>query len=314
MPFLALAPATRESRLAVAATRWAALLSARPDLEPAVALQRRLIGLVVDLADAIDHARLPRLSLPPRYLAAKLARGVPVLAGEPIPLPVAALTPTLLRLCEELSQGGAGEAGDHIRTALLEARLDTGSLLAASLAREQTAVRAGAANLGLAADLLWLVAELAVSPFAHALLRMLLATAADETALAGALAAWTHGYCPGCGSWPALAEILPGQRVLRCSFCALAWEANPAACVYCGAQVESLPVGAPGAGHRHRRVELCTVCQGYLKAVGTDELLPFPLIAIADMATIDLDMLAMERGGSRPSLKTFTPRRSSAPR
>ncbi len=108
MPFVALAPASRESRLALAAARWTTILEARPDLAPAVALQRRLIGLVVDLAEVIEHGRLPKLSLPPKYLAAKLARGVPVLAGEPIPLPVAALKPTLLRLCEELSRGGAG--------------------------------------------------------------------------------------------------------------------------------------------------------------------------------------------------------------
>ena len=90
MPYVALAPATRESRLAAAGARWDALLAVRPDLEPAVALQRQLIGLVVDLADTIEHGRLPRLSLPPKYLAAKLGRGVPALAGEPIPLPVAA--------------------------------------------------------------------------------------------------------------------------------------------------------------------------------------------------------------------------------
>jgi len=32
--------------------------------------------------------------LPPKYLAAKLARGVPALSGEPIPLPVPVLTPS----------------------------------------------------------------------------------------------------------------------------------------------------------------------------------------------------------------------------
>src|SRR5579864_857893 len=157
MPFPALEPATRASRLAEAAARWDALLLARPDLEPAVALQRRLVGLVVDLAQTIEHGRLPRLSLPPRYLAAKLSRGVPALAGEPIPLPVAALRPTLVRLCEELSAGGAGKAANRIRVSIEETQMDAGALLSASLARDQTAIRTGAAHRGLAADLLWLV-------------------------------------------------------------------------------------------------------------------------------------------------------------
>src|SRR5262245_46818841 len=159
MPLVALQPATRGARLAEASSRWAALVAARPDLEPAVALQRQLIGLVVDLADTIEHGRLPRLTLPPKYLAAKLARGVPALPGEPVPLPVALLKPALIRLCEELPAGGAGAAADHIKTSLLETRLDAGSLLTASLSRDQAAIRTGAVHRGLAPDLVWLVAE-----------------------------------------------------------------------------------------------------------------------------------------------------------
>jgi hypothetical protein len=309
MPFVALAPASRESRLALAATRWTTILEARPDLAPAVALQRRLIGLVVDLAEVIEHGRLPKLSLPPKYLAAKLARGVPVLTGEPIPLPVAALKPTLLRLCEELSRGGAGEAGDHIRSALVETRMDAGSLLTASLARDHKVIRAGGERLGLAADLLWLVAELTVSPFAHALQRTWLDASAGEMTLSTALASWTHGYCPACGSWPALAEIARGHRVLRCSFCALAWEVPPSTCIYCGKGGESFVTTAPVAEPHDRHVEICSACAGYLKTVDTEELLPFPLVAIADMGTLELDMMALERGASRPSLKEFAPRR-----
>lgn len=309
MPFVALAPASRESRLALAATRWTIILDARPDLAPAVALQRRLIGLVVDLAEVVEHGRLPKLSLPPKYVAAKLARGVPVLAGEPIPLPIAALKPTLLRLCEELSHGGAGEAGDHIRSAIVETRMDAGSLLTASLARDQKVIRAGGAHLGLAADLLWLVAELTVSPFAHALQRTWLDASAGEATLSTALARWTHGYCPACGSWPALAEIARGHRVLRCSFCALAWEVPPSTCVYCGKGGESFVTAAPVAEPHDRHVEICSACFGYLKTVETEELLPFPLVAIADMETMELDMMALERGASRPSLKEFASRR-----
>ena len=89
-------------------------LAARPDLKPAIDLQRSLIATVVELIGAIELQRLPRLSLPPKYVAAKLSRGVPALASEPIPVPVAALTKPLLRLCRELAAGGAGEAADHV--------------------------------------------------------------------------------------------------------------------------------------------------------------------------------------------------------
>ena len=43
MPYAALPPVTRATRLALADARWGAMLAARPDLAPAVALQRTLI-------------------------------------------------------------------------------------------------------------------------------------------------------------------------------------------------------------------------------------------------------------------------------
>ena len=187
-PYIDVPPSRRDDLLASAGARWDAILAARPDLTPAIDLQRRLITLVVDLAHAIDHGRLPRLSLPPKYVAAKLERGVPAFAGEPIPLPVPVLTPPLLRLCSELASGGAGEAAEHIRSAIESGSIEAGSLLAASLSRHQEAIRDGAVHRGLAPDLVWLVAELAVSPFAHALQRLLFANAASDEALAAARA------------------------------------------------------------------------------------------------------------------------------
>ena len=303
MPHVALGPATRESRLSTAAARWDAIRATRPDLEPAVALQIRLVGLVVNLTDAIEHGKLPRLSLPPKYLAAKLARGIPVLAGEPIPIPTPVLKPTLLRLCEELSKGGATEAADHILAVIVDGGIEAGSLFAASLARDQSAIRIGAAHRGLAADLVWLVAELAVSPYVYAL-QTAIFTSSDAT-LCGALAAWDRGYCPACGSWPALAEVIAGHRVLRCSFCAAAWELNRYACVYCGESGDAFVTAAPDEERIDRRLELCRSCGGYLKTVDVAALSPFPLMAIADLETMNLDLAAMEKGFARPPLKEF---------
>jgi FdhE protein len=303
MGYVALEPVGGDARLEAAESRWRSILVRRPDLQPAVELQRRLIALVAQLGDAVRQGRLPRLSLPPKYLAAKLAKGIPALAGEPLPIPVAVLKPTLLQLCRELEAGGAGEAARRIRLAIEEKRLDAGSLLTASLARDQQAIRTGCIERGLAPDLVWLVAELAVSPFAHALQQLLLGPARHDLALADALEVWPHGYCPACGSWPALAESAGGRRILRCSFCALAWELKAYACIYCGEDGEKFVTVAPDEARKDRRLELCAACGAYLKTVGVASLSPFPLLAIADLETMDLDMAAMEQGYTRPGLK-----------
>jgi FdhE protein len=309
MPYVALAQPTREARDLAAADRWAALLTLRPELQPAVALQHELLGLVTDLVELIERGRLPRLSLPPRYLAAKLQRGVPALAGEPIPLPVPLLKPALLALCGALARGGAGEAAEHIRAHLDETRIDAGALLAASLKRDQTAIRTVAMHQGLAPDLVWLVAELAVSPFVYVLQRSLFDRESVHPDLHAALNAWSHGYCPLCGSWPALAEVAASHRVLRCSFCALAWTPNAYACIYCHEHGEKFVTAAPNEERLDRRLEVCGTCGAYLKTIDVPALTPFPLLAIADLETMDLDMAAMERGYNRPVLKDFATRR-----
>ena len=300
----------RDELETISGRRWDDLRLARPDLAPAVELQQRLLAIVLHAARTLDSGRLPRLSLPPKYLAAKLGRGVPIFAGEPIPVPVGLLKTSLLKLCDALAAGGAGESADHIKAAITANTMDAGSLLTASLSRDQTAIRTGAEHRGLAPDLVWLLAELAASPFAHALQVALLSPRQDAggDALADAMRAWNHGHCAVCGSWPALAEVADGHRVLRCSFCAAGWELNEYCCIYCGEHGEPFVTAAPDEERKDRRVEICGACQGYLKTIDVAGISPFPLVAITDMESMDLDLAAMEHGYSRPQLKEFSRR------
>ena len=307
MPYVTIQAYSRDNLLDSARQRWQVIREARPDLEPAIALQQELLVRIISLADALAAGRLPRLSLPPRYLAAKLKRGVPALTGEPVPLPVAVLSPALFQLCDALARGGAGDAATHIRESLEGGKIEASSLLNASLHRDQAALRTGAVHRGLSPDLMWLVAELTVSPFAHALQRMVLDGASGD--LRDALDGWTHGYCPACGSWPAAGEIAGGHRTLRCSFCACAWELNTYACIYCGNDGETFVTAAPDEARTDRRIEVCSGCGGYLKTLDVPELSPFPLLAITDIETTDLDVAAMEHGYARPGMKEFGSRK-----
>ena len=310
MPLVSVQQPARDELEVLSGRRWDDLRLARPDLAPAVELQQRLLAIVSGAARALDGGRLPRLSLPPKYLAAKLGRGVPIFAGEPIPVPAGLLKTTLLNLCDALAAGGAGEAADHIKEAIVANTMDAASLLTASLSRDQQAIRTGAVHRGLAPDLVWLLAELATSPFAHALQVALLSPRADPAgnALSEAMRAWNQGYCAVCGSWPALAEVADGHRVLRCSFCAAGWELNEYCCIYCREHGEAFVTAAPDEERKDRRVEICGACQGYLKTIDVAGISPFPLVAITDMESMDLDLAAMEHGYSRPPLKEFSRR------
>src|SRR5947207_13873389 len=87
-------------------TQLQRLADARPDLVRAVDVQRALLDREIDLLEVIATGGLPGLSLPAGYLAAKLRRGIPVLHGEPIPLPGRLLKLSTREICHRLAEGG----------------------------------------------------------------------------------------------------------------------------------------------------------------------------------------------------------------
>jgi FdhE protein len=259
----------------------------------------------MSLAHSFEAGRVPRLSLPQGYVTTKLRSGIPALSGEPIQPPVDAIRPTLVTLCGALAEGGGGEATMQILAAVQDGRLNVPALLTMTLRREQAALRALATRNGLGHDLLWLVADLAVSPFAHVLLNTLFGAIPSGSPLASTLNSWTHGYCPLCGSWPSLVEQINAERRLRCSFCAAAWNLPQSGCLYCGEHGAPFSTLTPDPAAPQRVVETCGTCRGYTKVVESSASLPFPLLALADLESMDLDLAAMQTGCARPASRKF---------
>jgi FdhE protein len=275
----------------LAAAKWAEIEAKSPDLAPAVALQQRLLGLLVDASASLTD--IVSLNLSPAVLSDKWARGLPAVRNETLDIPLQ-LGEFVPPLCTALAEGGAGDSARHIGEAVAARSIDAVSLLRVSLARDQDAVRTSALHMGFSPDLLWLIGELASSPLAHALW--------NSSGIPGTVLEWNRGYCPFCGSWPAYIEARESTRVLRCSYCALGWPLQPHRCIYCGHSGEDFVAAAPDVKEPRRRVELCGACGGYTKVIETAEPTPFPLVAIEDLATMPLDHGAMERGYRRPEL------------
>ena len=294
---------TPAALLARAHARWAETGAGQPDLIPAIALQRLLVARTIHTVDRLSGAEPPLVSLEPEQAADKLRAGTPALRGEPVALPVAMLGPLVLEACDDLAGGGAGDVARRVRGCLDQGRIDMDSLLSASFDRNQNAIRVKAVHEAIAPDVLWLAAELAVGPAAYVAQRRLFAPSGADThlAVAGALEAWPHGYCPACGSWPAFGEDSNLSRQLRCSFCGVSWRPRDPGCTYCAGQSSHLTSlrAKPDAAYR---AELCSGCGGYLKWLTPPEPTPFELLAVEDLASTPLDVLAVQRGFGRPSL------------
>ena len=114
---------------------------------------------------------------------------------------------------------------------------------------------------------------------------------------------WPHGYCPVCGAWPVLAELvgMDRGRHLRCGRCAADWPASWLRCPYCGEHDhERLARLVPEATRETRYVEICESCGGYLKTMTTLRASGPIELTIKDLDTVELDVAALEAGFKRP--------------
>jgi FdhE protein len=119
---------------------------------------------------------------------------------------------------------------------------------------------------------------------------------------------WPHGYCPVCAAWPILAERrgLDRSRRLRCARCAAEWEVEWLYCVYCGEREhQQLGFLVPEDGGETLKVETCASCHGYLKSIATLQGIPPFELLLSDLETVELDLVAVERGYGRPEESGF---------
>jgi FdhE protein len=242
------------------------------------------------------------LALPADVVRA-LARGTPALSLlRGLDLPLGCLADAVHDFLDHLAWGGAGEAARKIARAIDSGTLDIGTIARASLARDEAASRRVAASHGLNLQVLWLAADLALAPVANRLQQVVLEDDANE-AVRQAVDDWRRGECPACGSWPALAEFFHGERLNRCAYCACTWPLA-GGCTYCGESGDRFRTLALDREYAGRRLELCRRCGGYVKTIDVERPTPFPLLAIEDLATSDLDTAAAHHGFRRMPLRT----------
>lgn len=229
-----------------------------------------------------------------RMLPASLApdAGVPLLAGASIPLQASAVRRLLDRLIELAALGGT-EAMRSLRS--VRATDDECAALFAASLRHDTGpvVRLAEAHAADAEALQAVIALLAV-PFLQTCNRRM---AGPGTANS------TRGCCPLCGSWPAFAEVrgIERSRHFRCARCGTEWHARALACPFCGMNDhEQLAALVPGQGDAHAVIDACNACRGYVKAFTRLQGCQPEAVMIEDLASVDLDMAALDNGYERP--------------
>ena len=292
-----------DARRQRADARWTTLATESPHLARALTLQRRTLGAQFDLLRAVAPLVADSPIPSETTVLDHLADGLPVLRANIGPLPVDVLTPVMADLGSAITGATGYAAARRVADALTSGTVDPARLLALVYQRDQDGVRQLAADHALVVDMLWLLGDLVVAPIVHLQQRAALRDGQPDSPVREALERWTPGYCPACGSWPALAEFFFGERLLRCAFCACTWRPAVDRCAYCNEKGEHFTTVVPDRQQPGRRVELCRACGGFLKSLDVELVTPFPLVAIEDLASADLDQAALHHGFKRLPLK-----------
>jgi FdhE protein len=223
----------------------------------------------------------------------------PLLAGARIPIAAPLADRWVRRLLALAAEAGPEAIG--LRAAANSVTLDARAFLEAAVNADGDRLEALARSLDIDPDALAAVAALAVMPFLHALRRRF-GSGVDPR--------WHEGWCPLCGGWPHLAEQrgLERTRRLRCARCGGDWAQPGVRCPYCGVVGhEARAALVSEQDGEARKVETCSACRGYLKSVSTLRAWDGDEVALTDLATVDLDLVALERAFERPAPRRLDP-------
>jgi FdhE protein len=276
--------------VADAIERLGRLAEARPELSDAAAIQ----SVILRTAYAQPPQAGP-LRMSPERAAAKRAEGMPLLRGEALSLDMPAVEGAILRLCKAIARRlDQPQDASAIAGAIARQELVVADMVRQTLDGETGALRERAAERGLNGQLLGTLLRFSLFPALEQL--------ATQLAPLRALAPWQPGYCPTCGSWPLLSEYrgLEQARFLRCGLCASEWSLDRLLCPFCGCRDHQQLGYLHVEGDQQKRAATCTQCGCYTKALATLARIPAIELAVDDLATIHLDIVALERGYSSP--------------
>jgi FdhE protein len=217
---------------------------------------------------------------------------VPLLAGATVALDMR----SVLRLLDQLIQTAYRSGTPKMATLepVLHAELDVVALLRASLCQDSERLKETATILGADPEAFEAVAALLAVPFLQACNRRWSSAKRID---------WMEGYCPVCGAWPSFGEVrgIERSRYFRCGRCGGEWQAHCLFCPYCGmTDHNELASLVPEKAGANSVIESCKRCLGYVKTFTKLQGSPAAKVILDDLASVDLDVAALEQGYRRP--------------
>jgi FdhE protein len=117
---------------------------------------------------------------------------------------------------------------------------------------------------------------------------------------------WLRHYCSVCGSPPAMAQLIgtdPGSlRMLACGCCGNRWRYRRTGCPFCRNEDDHRLAVIAVEDQGGLRIDYCEQCRGYLKTYQGEG---SEIVLLADWTSIQLDMIALDRGLKRLAASVY---------
>ena len=240
-----------------------------------------------------EDTRLEPIKIHEDLLSVKEEEGFPLISTTDFVMDVVAAEALLRKLCELAVEANEvlAEAGPKIIDALDRESLDASTLFSNMLKEDDAYLGDVAGKLGIDKTILAFAVYNSIRP-SISLCAEQLSTYLDKDT------EWGKGYCPICGSPPALSILRGegGKRSLVCSFCGHEWQIPRICCPFCDNNDQKTLHYFFSEEEKNYRVDVCDKCKKYIKTIDAREI-ERPLHPLVEqISTLHLDMLAREQG------------------
>jgi len=225
-------------------------------------------------------------------ISVKMKEGFPLVSVAEFPIPPDGPRHFLTTICRLVPQENAllSEAASRLSTAIDDGTLDASALFSHLLQTDDVSLENMAGKVAVDKAVLAFFAYHSIRPF-------LLECSEKLSGYLEGQAPWEKGYCPVCGSVPALSIINEqGKRLLSCSVCGHEWVSPRLFCPFCENKEQKSLHYFFSEEEKGYRVDMCDKCRKYIKTLDLREI-KHPVYPFLEyVSTLHLDMKAQEQG------------------
>ena len=239
-----------------------------------------------------SHIRLQPIEIPEDLLAVKRKEKFPLIARKDFRVDIKASEALLREICQLACEANEvlTHAGVKLMDALDKGTVDAPTLLSKTLSEDDIYFDETAKSLEIDKEVLLFMAHGSIRP-SLSLCAGQLATYIDKDTL------WEKGYCPVCGSPPAISILRgEGERFLFCSFCDHEWHSQRIYCPFCENKDQKTLHYFFSEEEEEYRVDVCDQCRKYIKTIDTRKIKRPVYPFVEQVTTLHLDMLAQNQG------------------